>query len=194
MGLFSKKKKKKKVKEKESSELPDLPPLPDKFDFSDSGLKDYSEEMKNELPAFPYSETGEKMSNEAVKHALEKPGKVGEDTKPRTREIEDIENQGIDREISELIPNPRKINRTITQNRKADKEKGPIFVRIDKYEDALSSFQDIKKRLLDIEKDFKDIRETKRREENELQGWEGEIQNAKAKLDKIDKNIFHELE
>ena len=69
----------------------------------------------------------------------------------------------------------------------------PVFVRIDKYQEALINFQDIKKRILETEDLLKEINEIKTKEEKELQEWEEEIKSAKEKLDKIDESWFGKL-
>ena len=70
----------------------------------------------------------------------------------------------------------------------------PVFVRIDKYQIALQNFQEIKKKVIEIENLLRDIKDIKTREEAELQNWEQEIRDAKEKLDKIDRTIFSKLE
>lgn len=160
-------------------ELPELPPLPE---FS-SDIKTRSD-IKNELPplpSFPSSYIGEKMTSEAVKHAIKGPEefKVNISKMPkRTREIE------------ETFPVRTSVVKEISPSIKPE----PVFIRIDKYQNALSQLQEIKKRLMEIDNLLKDIKEIRTREEAELQQWEEEISDAKTKLNNIDKTIFQKIQ
>lgn len=187
MGLFGKKKKEETGELAELPELPELPPLPESIEQSPKGFfKGFFQEkpeIKNELPplpSFPLSPVGERISNEAVKQAVREPEYILE-TKPKTREIEE-ESYGF---IKPIQPITKEIMPVKVE---------PVFVRIDKYKEALTLFNEIKKKVLEIEQLLRNIMEIKAREENQLQEWEQEILEAKAKLDSIDKTIFKKLE
>lgn len=163
--------------------MPELPPLPESIEQSPKGFFQERPEIKNELPplpSFPLSPTGERISNEAVKQAIREPEYIS-GTRPRTREIEEEDYEFI-RPVQPIV---REINPVKVE---------PVFVRIDKYKEALTLFNEIKKKVLEIEQLLRNINEIKAREENQLQEWEQEIQEAKAKLDIIDKTIFKKLE
>jgi len=180
---------KSKEKEEKIPELPELPELPPLPDLEASNLlpaprKPVRSELA-QLPAFPTSSTGERISNEAVKRAIfnrEEASDEEEISMPlpmesRTREIDTpIFRTSMVREIKPSI--------------KAE----PVYVRIDKYQESLSNFQLVKRKLLEIENLLRDIRDIKVREESQLEAWEREIQDAKTKLDSIDKTIFKKLE
>ena len=55
-------------------------------------------------------------------------------------------------------------------------------------------FEDIKTNILEIENLLKNIKDMKKKEEAELLEWEHEIQQAKTKLDQIDRTIFKKLD
>jgi len=180
--LFGKKEKKEEKKQvsemPELPELPELPPLPKELESKSQFTERPG--LKNELPplpAFPSSSTGKKISNEAVKQIIREPSIEPQIiSKPRTREIEGAE-----------IP-ARK------QEPKVSIEAEPVFVRIDKYQKSLTKFQEIKKKILEIENLLRDIKEIKSREEAELHEWEAEIQTAKEKINDIDKTIFSKVD
>ena len=82
-----------------------------------------------------------------------------------------------------------------TQQRQFQKKnaEGPVFVRIDKFEDALKVFNDTRKKLTEMEKVLEEIRRIKEKEENELQSWENEINLIKGQIEKIDQDIFSKI-
>src|SRR5690606_21643986 len=59
------------------------------------------------------------------------------------------------------------------------KETGPVFIRIDKFEEALKVFKETKEKIGEIEKLLEETRELKEKEERELSSWEEEIQGMK---------------
>jgi len=69
----------------------------------------------------------------------------------------------------------------------------PIFVKIDKFHEALDNFNKIKEKILGIEKELKNINEIKNKEDEELKEWENEIQSIKARMDAIDNSLFSKI-
>ncbi len=171
----------------EYRKLSELPPLPD--NFGESSRESFDEKELPPLPSFPSSVAGERMSREIVKQAV----------KPTYEEIDYMESdEEGEAEYTSLLPPPgRSVERSIevpaiiTKSKEMKTE--PVFVRIDKYQEALINFQDIKKRILETEDLLKEINEIKTKEEKELQEWEEEIKSAKEKLDKIDESLFGKL-
>lgn len=167
-------------KKKEKS-IAELPPLPDDFrEFPK--MPDYG--IKDELPPLPsiaFTQTSEKTSNEAVKQLVKE---------PEFKEQEMIEFPAQKKLTQEIEPSefmPRAIVREIP--RKVE----PVYVRIDKYQESLLSFHEVKKKLLEIENLLKDVKELKDKEERELQDWEEEVKKAKEKLAEIDSALFQRL-
>lgn len=155
------------------AELPELPPMPE---------LPFLARPRTELPAlpsFPISQAGEKISREAVKDIVLDYSPEAEEPafarKPVTKEIE-----------MPGFKEPAKMPNIMKEE--------PIFIRIDKYNDSLLKFQEVKKKLLEIENMLNNIKEEKAKEDIQLREWESEIQQAKSKLDFIDKNIFQKLE
>jgi hypothetical protein len=70
----------------------------------------------------------------------------------------------------------------------------PVFIRIDKFEESMKIFQDIRSQISEIEKLIKDTKEIKSKEEQEIASWETEIQSVKNQVEKIDKEIFSRIE
>jgi hypothetical protein len=69
----------------------------------------------------------------------------------------------------------------------------PIFVKIDKFRNALDNFNKIKGKVLEIEEELKKINEIKSKEEEELKEWESEIQSIKAMMNSIDNSLFNRV-
>ncbi len=185
-----KKKEKKEVKEvgeekiPELPELHELPPLPKTLTLPEKKPeKIRSEKIKTELPSLPPFPVKEKITPKIEPTIKEPPVKVPAIRtieRPRTREI-----------AKEAVPAP--VTPRVKEIKPSVRAE-PVFVRIDKYQTALQNFQDVKKKVLEIENLLRDIKEIRSREENELRGWEQEISGAKEKLDKIDRTIFKKFE
>jgi len=192
MGLFSKKKE---IGSEQVPELPELPepsggksPLIPTTEIPDvpSGLPKIKTQT---LPILPDSEMGNKFKQEAIKHAISKPPQALPTPQPaqepppiapkenitgkRTLEIQDIRPQ---------------------QNNQPTKKTEPVFIRLDKFQAATETFEELKNKILDIEDLLKKTREIKIKEEEELAGWEREFQIIKSRIDLINKDIFNELE
>jgi hypothetical protein len=189
---FGKKEKKGELELHELPELPELPPLPEGFETIPR-MREAPERTKlPPLPAFPSTPTGERISQETVKQAVQAPPGIKparpmpavQKERPRTMEI--TENFPARRFVREERPFARE-ERPIVRAE-------PIFVRIDKYQLALEDFQNIKKKIIEIEALLRDIRGIREKEELELNKWEADVREAKDKLDDIDKTIFSKLE
>jgi hypothetical protein len=66
----------------------------------------------------------------------------------------------------------------------------PIFVKIDKYREALANLEMIKRKLHETSNLLEKIKETRAREEEELNIWAEEINVIKEKISLIDKKLF----
>ena len=71
------------------------------------------------------------------------------------------------------------------------KARGPIYVKIEKFESALSDFEEIRKRLHESFELLEKVKSIRGREEEELETWEREVDNIKKKLLDIDRNLFN---
>ncbi len=83
---------------------------------------------------------------------------------------------------------------TIIPRAAMPKVREPIFVKIDKFKDAMANFELIKKRLNESSSLLEKIRETRAKEEEELNEWAEELNSVKQKISIIDKKIFSNLD
>lgn len=72
--------------------------------------------------------------------------------------------------------------------------KEPIFIKIDKFKEAMANFELVKKRLNETTELLEKIKETRAKEEEELNDWAEELGLIKQKISSIDKKIFSNLE
>ena len=196
MGFFGKTKDKTK-NNKEKSGLPDLPELPN-INPPNKTTSKIGEPPKNpSLPSFPNSTLGEKINQNTVKDAV---------THEETPSIPPINPRkgGMKPSIMAHPPAPpKKIEgRSKVRSREMSwappkettKTSEPLFIKLDTFEKAISSFNEVKLRMGEIETLLRNIRETKTQEERELEDWEDEIEAVKARLEQIDQEIFERLE
>lgn len=186
-------------KEEKTAEMPELPPLPDNFS-SDTSFKlpklPEKPEVKEELPKLPTIPSMPDLSPLQERRS-ERP--INSMIKEKTREIEKIpisgdynfpDQQTITKEIEEPEFKMPRI-KEVREIKSAKLE--PVFVRIDKYQESLLGFHEIKKKILEIESLLKDIKEIKSKEELELQSWEEEIRKTKERLAEIDSDLFQKV-
>ncbi len=185
MGWFKKDKKEEKVQIPKLPKLPELPELPE------------IEENKNlnkpelpKLPSFPTNSFGQKFSHDAIKNAVT--GKKEEDK-------EDFAND-LDENSLEMHLPPKKIKRKEINEKEEinlktqNMNKGPVFIRIDKFEEGLNTFKKAKTKLSEVEKMLEEIKQLKNKEEKELNTWENELQEIKSQIQKIDTDVFSRIE
>jgi hypothetical protein len=196
MGLFNKKKIKKEVKQNEVPSLPELPELPD-FPEATSGEQ---ENKVHKLPSYPSSSFGEKFSQNAIKEAVS--GEEGDkegwkaDEFAREQEMQTMSQPLEKPEIKEYGKNleEREIPSEFRQVARSTKKTEPLFIRIDKFEESLKTFDNIKTKVSEIDKMLGDIKKIREEEEEELKVWEEKIQSTKKQIEKIDKNLFSRIE
>ncbi|MDP4039049.1 MAG: hypothetical protein Q8P57_00500 [Candidatus Pacearchaeota archaeon] len=66
----------------------------------------------------------------------------------------------------------------------------PLFVKLDKFKEAKESLDIVTKKLTEMDKLLKMVKETKTRESQEIIGWETEIEKVKARINSVNQNIF----
>ena len=191
MGLFNKKKGVKKEEEKkEFSSLSALPKLPKLPELTES---DNEEEQVYKLPSFPSNSIGKKFSSNTIKEAV-----AGE------KEDEFLANDFMDEDEKRMMQEParRSFIEEIGEEPQKSKRFGrvkektiiePIFIRIDRFEEALKVFNEAKKKIFEIERILEDIRKEKEKEEDELKTWENEIRSMKEQIEKVDRDIFSKI-
>lgn len=177
---------KKKEDGDEENDLPELPELPEidsimpqerKEKPSSSQLASMGEPVVKSLPASESSFKPSYLPQKAppeVKRSIEMPKKMPD--KNQIKAGKDI----FKAEKEQPLPPSFKKNE-------------PIFVRIDKFETALESIKNIKKKVDDMESLLTNLRQVNAKEDLELSEWEKEINAIKTKIDSIDANLFSKL-
>jgi|SRR3989338_8099889 len=188
----------KKSKEEGLPDLPSLPPIPNEnMDFNNE-----KQPQRQILPSFPDSPMKRGFSQAAIKDAIapEMPDTVNIALQPRTIEMDSdeqlpITNKENEEELSSipLFPAPKRAM-PLPAFQPQTQKNADIFIRIEKYHDAKKALKEIQVAMLDIDNVLKKIRETKLREEQELLGWEKEIEKTKARVKEVVENIFEKVD
>ncbi|MBI2628771.1 hypothetical protein HYW74_01675 [Candidatus Pacearchaeota archaeon] len=207
MGFFSRNKDK---KEDKVPELPKLPPLPDLPQLPESKR----EQDNFSLPSLPSSNIGQRINQDMIKGAVS--GREDEENdltdmptpseplqRSRVQEISGIKGMQQSRfSIPKELIKPRTLEmsnsfpsgqRNFEFQETRTKKSEPLFIKLDKYESTLSTFNEIKLRVGEIESLLRNIKEIKSKEERELDDWEREIQTIKARLDQVDRELFKNI-
>jgi len=71
--------------------------------------------------------------------------------------------------------------------------KEPIFIKINKYKEALTSFDILKKKVHETSEILDKICELRQQEDLQVEGWRKELENIKEKLNSIDSKLFLKL-
>jgi hypothetical protein len=71
-----------------------------------------------------------------------------------------------------------------------EKKSGPIFIKIDKYEEAIDNINSVKDKIREIESLIDNLRKLKKEEDNSLDEWKSSLNQIKEKLLIVDKNLF----
>ena len=174
MGLFKRKSK----EDTEFSKPPELPKLPTLPRLPGLEEKDIFAQQPGKLPSYPSNSLGEKFSQDTIKEAV-----TGE------KEEGFGDSEFAPPEEERRIPKPliEPVSREFNQE---EQNVEPIFIRIDKFEESLMTFEKMRKQISQIENILKDIKKIKDDEDHELENWEKEIQSVKKQIEHIDKDIF----
>jgi len=185
MGLFKKKEKEaEKLIPASAPQVPKLPELP----RLDGLPKIPQKKALSKLPSYPLSPLGRKFSQNTIKEAV---------TGKKTGDDGFGENDFAHEEDHEqMIPKPSMDPLGVDfdeDDEEMTAKDEPVFIRIDKFEDSLKTFEKIKKQISNIEGVLKDIKKIKEDEEKELQQWGKEILSIKTQIEKIDKDVFSKV-
>lgn len=168
--------------------------------------------QKHELPSFPDSLNEKGFSQAAIKDAIgseeesalpEFPmsGASGAGRQFKTMEMEEWTPSIKGTEGMPAPPMRESIGARLSEppsfggrgmgsiNKNAD-----IFVKLEKFYSARKSLIDAQQKLADIDELLKRIRETKMKEEQELNQWENEVMSVKARMNEITTNIFEKVD
>ena len=149
--------------------VPELPPAP-KF----PELPKSEEKETHELPSLP-NNLGENLNHAIVKSAVDDFSE-GEAAIPAPPKQE-----------------PEKRTLEISEEPEKTKEAEPIFVRIDRFQEAQKNFKEIKNKVSSIEKILRRVREKKEKEDREISLWVQDLEKIKARLAEIDSEIFNQI-
>lgn len=192
MGWFKKKESGVKDNRKMPNDIPSLPELPRLPEISD---KKRREEKIPQLPSFPNNSLGKKFSQDSIKEAVTGGKEVMEDLDieyiaPRGKEIRTMSSSP----SKEMKTDYKKERMTLPHNQLRELKQEPVFIRIDKFEESLKIFEDIKNQIAEIDKMLRQTKTLKDEEEKELAAWEQNMREIKSQIEKIDQDIFSKIE
>ncbi len=204
MGWFSKKeaRKKESSQEDEHSMLPELPEqnFPDLPSLDESHFNKeriftkpiqentsspkfppafQNEEFRKSLPSLPFSNNPGALEKNMIKETVNSPPLnpgITKQKKPDEKRTLEISDWGR------------------THSEAKAKKAEPLFIQIEKFEEASESFEQIKEKLSEVENSLKKIKDIKIKEEKELEEWERELEVIKSRIDSIDNSIFNKIE
>lgn len=210
MGLFKKKSKETEAK-KGTSGIPELPELPKLPDFPYMDESEHGEEQLPQLPTFPNSSLGNKFSQNTIKEAIA--GKKEEEEVFDAKDFSDDEERGMMHKPLQKFPTEdfegyetsiddrtpfkqqlKEVPQNFVERSYLTRKAEPVFVRIDKFEESIKIFKEIKEQVSDIEELIKNTKEIKAKEEEELASWQTEIQTIKDQIEKVNQDIFSRIE
>ena len=187
MGWFGKKDGK-----REGMLLPELPKIPELPPLGKSG--DFDRITLPNLPSYPNSSFGKKFSQNAIKDAVS-----GEEEDEIEEDFDEDEFPIKGKAALEPLPGFVK-RKTLPEEEYTSRTLGfkrsgkePVFIRIDKYDDALRMFEDAKKKIMEMEDMLKHIKKIKEDEYRELKEWESETQKIKEDFERVNRDIFSKL-
>ncbi len=182
MNWFSKKK-------EEVPKLPDLPRLP--------SLEMRAPEV-HQFSNFPESRMNDSFAQSSIKEAvtgqkevmgdMSMPGRAefGVASSARKSWTQEIADRPLGLEL------PRNEEEEIESS--MEEKAGPVFVRIDRFEEALRFFERTKEKVEEMDMLLRDIKKIKEDEQRELETWEQEIQAIRDQMDRVNKKLFSKVE
>ncbi|PIO07868.1 hypothetical protein COU59_02645 [Candidatus Pacearchaeota archaeon CG10_big_fil_rev_8_21_14_0_10_34_12] len=180
MGLFNKKDVKRPAP---IPALPELPKLPD-FPF----LDDDDDRHIHRLPSFPSSSLGTKFSQDTIKGAVTGEEEEGDSDADDFAYEDDMRmmQEPLKKSMTQEMPRGF-ISQKMTRNAE------PVFIRVDKFEDAMKIFNETRKKVGEIEHVLADLKALKEKETHELDSWENEIKSLKDQIEKVNTDIFSKV-
>ncbi|MEK6885578.1 MAG: hypothetical protein AABX17_01275 [Nanoarchaeota archaeon] len=128
------------------------------------------------LPSLPESKANDSFGIQAIKSNI-----MGDKNMPEEKRTI---------ELGERIERPQFTSMT---PRKMVAQKEPVFVKLDKFKDSVSKFEEIKTKINDIDSTLRKIKEIREKEDHELRAWEEKVQLIKEKVDSIDNSLFSRM-
>lgn len=118
-----------------------------------------------------------------------------------TEEAEETEAEKMTKEVPKKLTiemkKPSKAIATVTATAAEEKpiirETKPLFIKIDKFREILASIEIIERKISEIESVINKLKEIKSKEEQVVADWHSELQELKAKLEIINKNLSEKI-
>ena len=165
-----------------SDDSSDLPELPSDF-IKTSSSNNFQSNSEEKLPSLPErkslvrstpSKQMQRSPFTPINYPTEEPAQIRKlnppNIGPRTMELPDL------------------------QPKSSTRETEPIYIRLDKFQTTSSAFEEIKRKVIEIESILNKTKEIKEKEQKELEEWERQVQIIKARMDAIDKSLFNKLD
>ncbi len=184
MGLFNRE------KGVRSENIPRLPSLPDISAYDElpelPQLPPQNFQKKFEaqpLPSFPKNQFGDSLGIQAIKSSINSEN-MGSFSSSDRRAIEFPEKS---------ILSNQDVQETLNQSSFSSSGKEPVFVKLDRFQESVRKFHEIKEKVGKMEETLRDIRMTREKEENEMKNWETEVQLIKEKVKIIESSLFRKI-
>lgn len=155
--------------------LPSFPDSPMNKGFSQTIIKSAIEEEDKNLPELPEWSPKEEVP---IKNSPPRTIEMQE-WAPQKMELPSNEFTG----IRNLPENSSNIQTAIAQKR-------PLFVKLEKFKESRDSLTKISEKLDQMDELLKMIKEVKAKEDAEISEWEKDIENIKARISFINREIF----
>jgi len=188
--------------------LPSFPDSPIQKGFSQTAIKDavISEDKKEESSELIKESLTEVKSSSEGKFKTVEVAKEEEEISPsivhqKEKKINNPENKP-DESFIPSVPTKQVIKPIPLIEKKPKEEYTPlpfksveskhedVFIKIDKFYSARKALDEAKQQLNQVEDLLRKIRETRLREEQELENWERDLITAKSRIQEVNKNIF----
>ena len=152
---------------KEYNKSPELPELP-----GTSRLPELPS-----LPSLPEGKANDSFGIQAIKSNI----RGDKDNSPQEKRTMEMDEKIERPQFSSMPP------------KRVESRKEPVFVKLDKFKDSVSKFDEIKTKINDIDSTLRKIKEIREKEDHELRAWEEKVQLIKEKVDNIDNSLFSRM-
>jgi hypothetical protein len=194
MPLF---KKREPERAERSFDVPELPAFPEVREIKDALTPRDNFDSIPPLPRLPSispNPYNQMQPKSEPKKAQEIGGPVWQpENMPQSREISEPRTMESDEVEEVMLPQrAQSYPKTQSQSRQL-KPKEPIFIKIDRFSEALKNFDQIKEKVDELDELLKKTREIRQQEQQEFESWEKEIEDIKDKISLIDEKLFSKL-
>ena len=154
-------------KDDDSMMLPELPTLSDR-------------RFLPELPSMPSTNFGNRFNNEMVKSAvMDSSGGMGDNM-----------NEAPQQEDYFSMMQPVQQQMPVQQRPKPNEL---VWVRIDKFQEAQRDFNEVKKKVKEIEMLLREVKAINQKEDAQVSEWVRDLERVKTLLIDVDSKVFNQL-